>query len=65
MTLIYIGKGFIPGIPARNLTLLEVEKYGEEYLLRTGLFTKPQEEQAETVEDGETWQDQEHYESSN
>lgn len=30
----YIGHGFIPNVPARNLTLKEVEKFGgEEFLL--------------------------------
>ena len=38
----YIGDGFIPGIPARDLSDAEVEKYGgEKLLLNTGLFAKP------------------------
>jgi len=36
----YIGKGFIPGIPARNLTLVEVKRFGKEYLLSTGLYVE-------------------------
>ena len=36
----YIGKGFIPGIPARNLTLAEVKRFGKEYLLSTGLYVE-------------------------
>lgn len=40
--LVYIGNGFLPGVPARDLTAEEVEKYGgESYLLDTGLYTKP------------------------
>jgi hypothetical protein len=38
----YIGKGFIVGIPARDLTKDEVKKYGGvKFLLETGLFEKP------------------------
>lgn len=63
----YIGKGFIPGIPARDLNDQEVSKYGgEKHLLSTGLFEKPKKKiKAEIIEEGEQWQDQEPYESSN
>ena len=38
----YIGNGFIPGIPARDLGEDEVKKYGGvKFLLSTGLFAKP------------------------
>ena len=38
----YIGNGFIPGIPARDLSDEEVKKYGgEKLLISTGLFEKP------------------------
>lgn len=38
----YIGVSFIAGIPARDLSDDEVEKYGgKEYLLSTGLFEEP------------------------
>ena len=38
----YIGKGFIPGIPAKDLNNFEVKKYGGvKFLLSTGLFAKP------------------------
>ena len=38
----YIGNGFIPGIPARDLSKDEVKKYGGvKFLLSTGLFAKP------------------------
>ena len=40
--LIYIGNGFIPGIPARDLTSDEVKKYGGvKFLLSLGLYAKP------------------------
>jgi hypothetical protein len=61
----YIGKGFIPGIPARDLDEDEVKKYGGvKFLLGTGLFAKPK-IKVEVKEEGEKWQDQEPYESSN
>ena len=35
----YNGSGFIPGIPARDLTSDEVKKYGgTKFLLETGLY---------------------------
>ena len=38
----YIGKGFIVGIPARDLTAEEVKKHGgEKVLVDTGLYAKP------------------------
>ena len=41
----YVGNGFIPGIPARDLNDDEVKKYGgEKLLLKTGLFEKPKAE---------------------
>ncbi len=37
--LIYIGNGFIVGIPAKNIKAADVEKYGgEQFLLDTGLY---------------------------
>lgn len=43
--LVYTGAGagaFFAGIPARDLTPAEVEKYGgEEFLLALGLYVKP------------------------
>ena len=38
----YIGNGFITGIPARNLTGLEVRKFGKERLLLSGLYAEKQ-----------------------
>jgi len=38
----YIGKGFIPGIPARDLSAAGVKKHGGvKFLLSTGLYAKP------------------------
>ena len=40
--LIYTGGGFIPGVPAKDLTDEQVEKAGGyERLLSTGLYKKP------------------------
>jgi len=36
----YLGTGFLAGIPARDLTAEEVEKFGEKFLLSTGLYEK-------------------------
>ena len=37
----YIGNGFIPGIPAKDLNREQVKKYGGvKFLLETGLFEK-------------------------
>jgi hypothetical protein len=41
MTLKYVPAGFtIQAIPARDLTDEEVEQWGEEYLLATGLYVR-------------------------
>jgi hypothetical protein len=45
VSLKYIGDGFSKiGIPARDLTAEEVKEFGEEYLLATGLYAKPEAE---------------------
>ena len=37
--LIFIGKGWLPNIPARDLTEEEVKQYGgEKFLLKSGLY---------------------------
>lgn len=41
----YKGGGFIPGIPARDLTAEEAERYGYELLLASGLYEPPAEPQ--------------------
>lgn len=65
------GKGFFPGIPARDLTDEEVKKYGGvKFLVGLGCYEKPAKkkklevEKEEIIEEGEKWQDQEPYESS-
>ena len=41
MKLLYIGKGnFLAGIPARDLTALEVRKFSEQKLLDSKLYTR-------------------------
>ena len=61
----YIGKGFLPGIPARDLNDIEVQKYGGvKFLIGTGLFEKPIEKRKKVeidfIEEGEEWQEVEH-----
>lgn len=34
----YLGKGFLRGVPARDLKDDEVRKFGANYLLRSGLY---------------------------
>lgn len=34
----YIGHGFLPGVPARDLTDAEVEQFGRESLIASGLY---------------------------
>ena len=41
--LIYVGKAWLPGIPARDLRADEVERYGRERLLASGLYAEPTE----------------------
>ena len=37
----YIGNGaFLPDIPARDLTVDEVEKFGKKFLLASGLYAE-------------------------
>lgn len=41
MGLNYVGGGFLPGVPARDLTDEEVEEHGgERALLKSGLYEK-------------------------
>ncbi len=52
----YIGSGFIPGIPARDLSAAEVKKCGGvKFLLSTGLFEKPKKKVKveKTIKEGE------------
>ena len=34
----YIGKGFLPDVPSRDLTDVEAAMYGKEMLLASGLY---------------------------
>lgn len=36
----YTGKGYIVGVPARNLTDEEVQQYGKARLLESGLYVE-------------------------
>jgi len=58
--LIHNGKGFIPGIPARDLTDEEVKEFGgEKKLLATGLYEKeaPKKKRETKQKEGEKWQE--------
>lgn len=58
--LIWNGTGFIPGIPARNLSDEEVKEYGgEKKLLATGLYEKeaPKKKRETIKKEGEKWQE--------
>lgn len=53
----YLGGGFVPGIPARDLSATEVDRYGgRAYLLKLGLYalkeTESTEENQTEVTDG-------------
>ena len=37
----YVGHGSIIGVPARDLTRKEAQKFGEELLIQSGLYRKP------------------------
>jgi hypothetical protein len=36
---IYLGAGFVPGIPARDLTQAEVKRFGVSNLKKSGIYT--------------------------
>jgi hypothetical protein len=38
MAMKFLGGGFVPSYPARDLTDAEVEEFGKENLLATGLY---------------------------
>jgi len=48
----YLGRGYVPGIPARDLTADEVVEYGEEGLRRSGIYEIVTAEAAEEDSDG-------------
>lgn len=37
----YLGGGFLVGVPCRDLTKEEVKKFGEAFLLASGLYARP------------------------
>ena len=44
----YVGSGFLPGVPAKDLTPEQAEQYGgEKALIASGLYTKPVDEKAQ------------------
>lgn len=40
MKLKYIGRAWLPGVPARDLSEEEAEQYGIDYLINSGLYEK-------------------------
>ena len=46
----YIGKGFIVGIPARNLTDEEVSQFNKRRLLESGLYVEVRERKKKSQE---------------
>ncbi len=42
----YVGTGSLADIPARDLTDEEIELFGEEFLLSTGLYVKVEAKQS-------------------
>ena len=48
--LIYKGKGFYTGVPARDLSEKEVKQYGLEFLLSLGLYEETYKPKLEKVE---------------
>jgi hypothetical protein len=50
--LIYKGGGFIPGVPARDLTEDEVKAHGEKGLIASGLYEAIKEKQPAAKEAG-------------
>lgn len=46
----YIGKGFITGVPARNLTDEEVSRFNKRRLLESGLYVEVRERKKKSQE---------------
>jgi len=38
----YIGNSFLIGVPARDLSADETEKFGRETLIKSGLYVEPE-----------------------
>ena len=61
----YIGKSFILGIPARNLTDEEVRKIGISRVRNCGLYKHVKTAEPQTADKGaKKWQVSKHYEKS-
>lgn len=48
--LIYVGGGFFAGVPARDLTAEEADRYGRAQLLRSGLYVEAEKEKPRPAE---------------
>jgi hypothetical protein len=55
--LTYLGGGFLPNVPARNLSAAEAKRYGIDKLTASGLYQeikpKPKPKKADTAEEQE------------
>lgn len=49
----YVGKAFLPGVPARDLSEAEVKKFGREDLLASGLYVEVEKKTSAKKEDKE------------
>ena len=58
----YLGKGFLPGIPARDLTEDEAKQYGIKRIKTCGLYKLVKEHDSKLR--SKKWQASEHYEKS-
>lgn len=45
----YTGKGFLIGVPARDLTDKEAERYGRQRLIKSGLYVSVKSKRLEAV----------------
>ena len=52
----YVGTGSLADIPARDLTDEEIELFGEEFLLSTGLYVKVEAKQSKTLHENKNLQ---------
>ena len=48
--LIYVGGGYFAGVPARDLTEEEADRYGREKLLRSGLYVEAEQSKPKPAE---------------
>jgi len=52
----YVGTGSLADIPARDLTDEEIELFGEEFLLSTGLYVKVEVKQSKALHENKNLQ---------